>query len=275
MKYGFVLSYGTPSEIVELAREAEFLGWDGVFTWDGVSLGPMPTYDPWSVMSAIAMRTKRVTIGAMILPLARRKPWEVVKQAVTIDHLSEGRLVLPVGLGVPDDRAFSGVNTDSPDRKDRAERLDECLEILELGQRGEPFSFNGTHYRVEDMTLVPTPVQPRIPVWAVAAWPHEKSMARAARWDGIIPADHSPGVSRTAPISPDTVWEITQWMREHRDTGAPFDVVVEGKTADRFDHGYVRALAEAGATWFIESRWEEDESPESLMARIRNGPPRI
>lgn len=275
MNYGFVLSFGTPGDILSLAIEAEVAGWDGVFTWDAISIGKTPVYDPWVMMGAIAGVTERVTIGAMILPLARRRPWKVAKEAVTIDHLSDGRLVLPVALGVPDDVGFSGVNTDSTDKKERAQRLDEALEILELGQTGETFSYEGSHFQVKDMLLSPQPVQDRIPVWSVAGWPHKKSLARAARWDGIIPVDISPGKDPFKPVQPDVLREIVDITTHMRERTTPFDVVLEGKTEDASDTDYVGAVAEAGATWFIESRWDESETPASLMERIRKGPPRV
>ena len=275
MKYGFVLSYGQPADILRLAIEAEDAGWDGVFTWDAISIGKTPVYDPWVMMGGIAGVTERVKIGAMILPLARRRPWKVAKEAITSDHLSDGRLVLPVALGVPDDVGFSGVNTDSTDKKERAQRLDEVLEILELGQTGETFSYDGQHFQVKDMTLSPKPVQDRIPVWAVAGWPHEKSLARATRWDGIIPVDMSPGKNPFDSVQPDVLRDIVAWCGEHHQRVTPFDVVIEGKTENASDTEYVGSVAEAGATWFIESRWDESETPESLLARIRKGPPRV
>lgn len=275
MKYGFVLSYGTPNDILRLAIEAEDAGWDGVFTWDAISIGKTPVYDPWVMMGAIAGVTEHVTIGAMILPLARRRPWKVAKEAVTIDHLSDGRLVLPVALGVPDDAGFNAVNTDSTDRKQRAERLDEALEILALGQIGEPFSYDGKHYQISEMTLLPKPVQERIPVWSVGAWPHEKSLQRSAKWDGIIPIDMSPGRKAFDPVQPDVLREIVAWCQAHQQATTPFDVVIEGKTKGAEDTDYVGSVQDAGATWFIESRWDETETPESLLDRIRKGPPRV
>lgn len=275
MKYGFVLSKGTPHEILRLAQEAENAGWDGVFTWDAISLPDWPVYDPWVMMGALATVTERVTIGAMILPLSRRRPWKVVKEAVTIDHLSNGRLVLPVALGVTDDAGFHAVNTDSTDRRERAERLDEVLEILEKGQAGEPFSHSGKHFQVTEMTLLPKPVQERIPVWAVAGWPKEKSLARATRWDGIIPVNMTEGANAFDPVQPDMLREIVAWCEEHRERTTPFDVVIEGKSAGPDDTDYIGAVAEAGATWFIESRWDEAETPETLLERARKGPPRV
>jgi alkanesulfonate monooxygenase SsuD/methylene tetrahydromethanopterin reductase-like flavin-dependent oxidoreductase (luciferase family) len=129
MRYGFMVTNGEPRAIADLAREAEAAGWDGVFYWDGICVGDMDTYDPWVVMAAMAMRTERVRLGAMLTPPARRRPWKLARETMTLDRLSGGRLVLPVGLGTLDDGGFSKVG-EPTDRKVRAGRLDEGLEIL-------------------------------------------------------------------------------------------------------------------------------------------------
>lgn len=275
MKYGFVLSWGSPAEILDLAREAEASGWDGVFTWDAISLGTTPVYDAWVMMGAIAGVTERVRIGAMVLPLSRRRPWKVAKEAITIDHLSNGRLVLPVALGVADDAGFHAVNTDSTDRRERAQRLDECLDILALAQTGEPFFYHGEQYQIEMMQIRPRPVQERIPVWAVGGWPKPKSLQRALRWDGIIPSNMTPGADPFQPMPAEIVAEVAEWVAAHRQQDSPFDIAIEGKSADAFDTDYVGAIHEAGATWFIENRWDEAETPATLLDRIRKGPPRL
>ena len=276
MKFGFVVSKGSVDEVLDLTREAEAAGWDGVFTWDAISIGETDTYDPWTLLGAMATVTSRVTLGAMIFPLARRRPWKVAREAMTVDHLSKGRLVIPVALGVTDDGGFSRVSTDSPDRKTRAQKLDETLEILDLAWSGEKVSFEGEHYQMRDMVFRPTPVQrPRIPIWVVASWPHERSLRRAVQWDGMLP---SVSAAPFDPIPPETLAEIRDWIHAHRNAEGPFDIVLEGKT-DGADHEATRArlrpLTEAGATWWIESRWDEQETVESLRERIRQGPPRL
>jgi alkanesulfonate monooxygenase SsuD/methylene tetrahydromethanopterin reductase-like flavin-dependent oxidoreductase (luciferase family) len=86
---------------------------------------------------------------------------------VSLDQLSHGRLVLPVGLGWPGDGAFSKVGEEL-DRKKRAQMLDESLEILKGLWSGEPFSYEGEHYHVQEMTFSPPPTQsPRIPIWGI------------------------------------------------------------------------------------------------------------
>ena len=279
MKFGFVTSFGSVHDHITMAREAEAHGWDGVFAWDAITIGPRDVSDPWVTLGAMAAVTSRVTLGAMVFSLPRRRPWKVARETVTLDILSNGRLVIPVGLGGTWDGGYARVNTDDSDLKIRAGKMDECLDILELAWAGESFDYDGEYYQCHDLQFQPRPVQqPRIPVWTVGAWPRPKSMARAAKWEGIVVADMTPGRSMFDEMRPDTVSAVREWMGEHREASTPYDIVVEGETSGS-DHVASRdrllPLVEAGATWWIESRWKETESAESLLERIREGPPRL
>ena len=276
MRYGFLIPTGGPREVAGLAREAEEAGWDGVFYWDGIAVGEMDTYDPWVVMAAMAMRTERVRIGAMLTPPARRRPWKLARETMTLDHLSGGRLVLPVGLGATDDGGFSKVG-EPTDRRTRARRLDEALEILTGLWSGEPFSYAGEHYRLEEMTFRPPTVQrPRVPIWVVGAWPSERSMDRALRYDGVL-ASVVGGGADAPGVTPETIREIRRYVRE-RGKGDDFDIVWEGETPGDDPEAaasVVRPYAEAGATWWIESPWTPPNAPEDLSRRIKQGPPLV
>lgn len=273
MKFGFIVPTGSTDEVLDLAGEIERAGWDGFFFWDGIG---GQAWDPWAILSAASIKTEHVTLGAMIFPLSRRRPWKVVHEALTVDHLSHGRLVLPVGLGALDNGGFSRVRPEATDRKERAERLDETLAILDAAWTGEPVTFEGKHYGIDGMAFEPKPVQqPRIPVWVVGAWPRTKSMARAARWDGIIP---SISADPFRAVTPDEVREIREWMTANRDDGTPGEIVLEGVSPGDDParvESEMRPLADAGATWWIESRWEAPNDIETLRARIRQGPPKL
>jgi len=284
VKYGFIVTKGDPRTVADLAREAEAAGWDGAFYWDGIAIdywdgsnfGPMETYDPWVVMEAMAMQTERVRLGAMLTPPARRRPWKLAREAMTLDRLSGGRLVLPVGLGAVDDGGFSKVG-EPLDRKARAGRLDESLEILTGLWSGEPFAFEGEHYRLEEVTFLPTPVQrPRVPIWVVGAWPSRRSVNRALRYDGLLAA--KVGATAEEPgVTPEDIRAMKSYAEANRSEDAPFDIVMEGVTPGDDPEGaasVVRPFAEAGATWWIESRWTPPNEPEDLLQRIRQGPPR-
>jgi alkanesulfonate monooxygenase SsuD/methylene tetrahydromethanopterin reductase-like flavin-dependent oxidoreductase (luciferase family) len=276
MKFGFIMPRGTADQLLDLAQEIEAAGWDGFFYWDGIGIGDSDVFDPWAILAAVAVKTERVTLGAMIFPLSRRRPWKVARETITVDHLSHGRLVIPVGLGALDDGGFSRVHPEVTDRGTRAELLDETLEILDRAWRGETFSYAGRHYQMENMTFRPKPVQqPRIPVWVVGAWPRPRSMARAARWDGIIPSISG---DPFRALTPPDIREIRAWLTAHRDDGTPGEIVLEGVSPGD-DPAWVesdlRPLADAGATWWIESRWEAPNDVETLRARIRQGPPKL
>jgi alkanesulfonate monooxygenase SsuD/methylene tetrahydromethanopterin reductase-like flavin-dependent oxidoreductase (luciferase family) len=278
MRYGFIATSGDPRTVARLAREAEEAGWDGVFYWDAISVGEgMEIHDPWVVMAAMAMETERVRIGAMLTPPARRRPWKLAREAATLDHLSGGRLVMPVGLGALDDGGFGKVG-EPTDRKVRAGRLDESLEILTGLWSGEPFSFEGEHYKVEEMTFRPPPVQrPRVPIWVVGAWPSRRSMDRALRYDGLLAAKTG-GSASEAGLTPQDIRAMKAYVRENRPHDAPFDIVCEGETPGDDPEraaSVVRPFAEAGATWWIEAPWSPPNKPADLSRRIAEGPPRV
>jgi alkanesulfonate monooxygenase SsuD/methylene tetrahydromethanopterin reductase-like flavin-dependent oxidoreductase (luciferase family) len=273
VKYGFVIpELNDPHEIVELAAMAEEAGWDGFFNWDSSYFEePKPLYDAWLTLTAIAMRTERIRIGALLFALYRRRPWEVARESVTLDHLSRGRLVMPVGLGAVEAHGNGrfGLPTD---RRTRAELVDEHLEVLTGLWRGEPFSHAGKHYTVEESTFLPTPVQkPRIPIWVVGLWPSERSLARALAYDGIVCAKQG------GELRPADVREIVAYAGERRPPGQPFDVIVEGRTSadDRAAAAAaVSAWAEVGATWWIETMWTPPNDPAAVRARLEAGPPK-
>jgi alkanesulfonate monooxygenase SsuD/methylene tetrahydromethanopterin reductase-like flavin-dependent oxidoreductase (luciferase family) len=277
VQYGIVITSGEPRTAARLAREAEAAGWDGVFTYDAIAIGPGELWDPWILLAAMASATERVRLGALVFAPSRRRPWKLAREIVTLDHLSGGRLVVPVGLGALDDAGFGNVGEPTAART-RARLLDETLAILDGLQTGEPFAFEGEHYRFGPMTFSPRPVQrPRVPVWVVGAWPHERSMQRAARWDGIVVQATGPG-GVPAPGT-EVLPEITAWLRHEREAqglGGSFDVVVDGTTPADDPAAAVAiagAHADAGATWWTEADWA-DTSLDRLRARIAAGPPR-
>ncbi|MGH2516609.1 MAG: LLM class flavin-dependent oxidoreductase, partial [Ktedonobacterales bacterium] len=193
MQYGLELpnggAWGDARVLGELARLAEEAGWDGVFLEDYIvhhTARDAETYDPWVALAAMALRTERVRLGTTVTPLSRRRPWKVARETMTLDHLSNGRLILGVGVGDVGEAGFGPVGEET-DTKRRAAMLDEALEVLVGLWSGEPFSYNGQFYTIRDVTLRPRPVQrPRIPIWVGGSWPNRGPIRRAARWDGFV-----------------------------------------------------------------------------------------
>jgi alkanesulfonate monooxygenase SsuD/methylene tetrahydromethanopterin reductase-like flavin-dependent oxidoreductase (luciferase family) len=279
MKYGYVYPGGEARTAAECAGEAEAAGWDGFFVWE-----PVWGVDTWVTLAAAAMCTERIRLGTMLTPLSRRRPWKLASDTATVDRLSNGRLILSVGLGAVD-TGFTQFG-EVTDRSQRAELLDEGLDIMTGLWRGQPFAHDGKHYHVTETTFFPPPppVQsPRIPIWVVGAWPHRKSMARALRYDGLLAAVQN-AEGKFDTLTPDHLREIMPYVAAHRTAQTPFDIVVEGKAPlddPQKAASLVRSYADAGATWWIEAQWELGESmwaaktQGAIRERIRRGPPRI
>ncbi len=93
-------------------------------------------------------------LGTMITPVSRMRPWKLASETIALDHLSGGRLVLSVGLGSIDN-GFEAFGEET-DRRVRAELLDEGLDILTGLWKGQPFRYNGKHYKIQRETLQDT-----------------------------------------------------------------------------------------------------------------------
>jgi alkanesulfonate monooxygenase SsuD/methylene tetrahydromethanopterin reductase-like flavin-dependent oxidoreductase (luciferase family) len=274
VRFGFVLPGGSAKEQLEQALLAEAAGWDGVFVWEGAY-----GVDAWSLLGAMAARTSTISLGTMLTPLPWRRPWKVASQAATLDDLSGGRAILAVGLGWAD--SGIGDRRDAADRAARANLLDEGLDVIEALWRGE-LRHEGPRYDVDIapghvFDLIPEREQ-RVPIWIVGAWPRPKSMRRVLRCDGILPVLSSP--DELSFLSPDDVRDISQWLAERG--AATHDIVVEGATPSRDKDAAAAAVApwaEAGATWWLDARWElphhSDERMQQVRRRLRAGPPRL
>ncbi len=289
MKFGIYVPmfgpYGDAQTLANLAAEAETAGWDGFFIWDqitGFTENDLVT-DAQVALAAIALSTSRIRFGALITPLARRRPQKYAREMMALDRLSGGRLVCGVGLGnSPEEFEDLG---EPADLKQRAEMLDEALDVVTGLWTGQTFNFDGKHFTVKNATFKPQPLQtPRIPIWVAGIWPKVKApFRRAARWDGVFPlwGGEPAGMMPVAEMV-----RMIDFIRAERKSDAPFDVIQSAKTPnDRAQAAeIVRPYAEAGATWWLESvsPWEyggiaDDRSwpTEPMHARIVAGPPKI
>ncbi|MFW9976289.1 MAG: LLM class flavin-dependent oxidoreductase, partial [Candidatus Thorarchaeota archaeon] len=115
MRYGINIPnfgwFGDIATLVDIAVEAEESGWDGFFLWDHMLVFKQDDMvlnfaDPWITLAAIACQTRKIRLGPLVTPLPRRRPWKVAREAVTLDHLSNGRVILGVGIGAPPDVEF-------------------------------------------------------------------------------------------------------------------------------------------------------------------------
>jgi Luciferase-like monooxygenase len=282
VKFGFVVPYADAGEFADLAALGERTGWDGVFTWESVW-----GVDAWVSLAAAAMVTEHIRLGTLLTPAPRVKPWDLASRVATVDRLSNGRAILSVGLGAPNPN-WTAFEEDAG-RAVRAQQLDECLTVYDGLLRGQPFSFTGRHFRAEptDCLVPPPPAQhPRPPVWVVGAYvegrDRQPSLARAARWDGLIPQVID-GNHRGKVRSPDELAGILTDVRALRAESAlplnSYDVILEADSTGEWEKTEPpdpQAWRAAGVTWWIESWWSIERGPEGLAEvrrRVNAGPP--
>jgi alkanesulfonate monooxygenase SsuD/methylene tetrahydromethanopterin reductase-like flavin-dependent oxidoreductase (luciferase family) len=275
--------FGSARIIADLARDAEQAGWDGVFIWDDVAGWDRDMTDPWVALSAAAVATDHIRLGALITPLARRRPWKFARETVSLDHLSGGRLV--VGVGVGGGQEQFGDLGDEPNQRARGDMLDEGLEVVTGLWSGEPFEYEGKHYHIKKTVFRPKPLQePRIPIWVAGVWPNKRPMERMARWDGMFPLFW--GVDDLAQQQAH-LREMVARVEDAREANRPrgqkpgsFDVVVTGETDPAHAAEQVSGFAQAGASWWLESLNPERVgaswySYSQLRERVLAGPPKL
>lgn len=225
-----------PRVVAEVAARAEQAGWDGVFVWDHVLYDQVERIsDCFTCLAAAAAATSRIAVGPMVTPIQRRGPALLARQAVALDQLSGGRLVLGLGLGDDAGGELSRLGGETEPRT-RGEQLEEGLELLTGMLSGEELHHMGEHYRADGVRFLPRPpVDGHIPIWLAARWPHRRPMRRAARHDGLF------------VISVGEPADLTQVRRIVEEAGARpgFELCVTGRAADD-----PSPWARAGATWW-------------------------
>ena len=248
MRFGlYVAPFGELADVAALAAvaaDAEARGWDGIFVWDHVmTYDGRDVADPWIALTAVALATERMRLGAMVTPLARRRPWDVARQVAVLDRLSGGRMVFGAGLGGDGARELTAFGEERDPRR-RAALLDEALELVVELWRGDPVTHDGPAFPLDAAVVRPTPLR-RPPVWIACVWPHHRPLRRAARYDGVFPVSH------VEPLTGAQLAELMGVVGEYRETDAgPFDLVVVSH--ERPDAARLADLQGAGVTWWLQ-----------------------
>ncbi|OYV64806.1 MAG: hypothetical protein B7X07_05335 [Actinobacteria bacterium 21-64-8] len=257
--------------LADLAVLAEEVGWDGFFLWDHLRYAEpvRDILDPYICLAVIAARTSRLTLGPMVTPLIRRRPQVVARQAVSLDRLSKGRLVMGFGIGDDypgGDLACFGELTDA---LARGRALNEGLAMFQGLVSGEEVNFSGEFYRAEGVAFQPGAHRPHgIPVWTAGRWPNAAPIRRAAHFQGMMV------IQMTEPS------QVTELKRQLVAAGADlehFDIVVWGgrdeKMVRRDDDRYAQ-WAQAGVTWYLTGPGPFDLVYAEVRDFVSAGPPR-
>ena len=236
MRWGLSVSLSLeltePASLAELATVAEAAGWDGVFVWDHLwNRTGAPFADPFVTLAAIASATRRIRVGTMVTALPRRRPQLVAQAATSLDRLSNGRMVLGLGLGVDSYGEYSLFDEPAADDRARGRALDAGIDALLPMLAAQPVPSAGGR-----TTTAPGVQQPRLPIWIAGRTGHSAGPRRVGRH----------GLEGLALVNAE-VWSphhIGDALRAGALTVGTIDVVLVGGS-----HPDPDTLARAGATW--------------------------
>jgi F420-dependent oxidoreductase-like protein len=171
MRFGLDVSQHQLSweEILSRVRYAESVGFEGAWVFDHFTAlyadPDGPCLEGWMLLAALAARTERIRLGALVTGITHRYPSVLATQVVTADHVSDGRIECGVGAAW-NEQEHRSLGIPFPSVKERMERLEEGIQVLRLLMTGERVSFGGKHYRLEQAQYRPLPIQkPHPPIW--------------------------------------------------------------------------------------------------------------
>jgi alkanesulfonate monooxygenase SsuD/methylene tetrahydromethanopterin reductase-like flavin-dependent oxidoreductase (luciferase family) len=204
LRFGLFLSQARRSwpEVLDDFLEAEALGFDHAWLVDHlVDTDGAPEdgcLEGWTLLAAIAAQTERIRLGVLVSSNTFRHPAVLLKEAVTVDHISEGRLILGLGTGWHEDE-HRRYGIDLPAPPERVDRFEEAVQLISLLMSQERTTYAGRFYRLDDAHLEPRPVQrPRIPILIAAHRPRMLRIAAryADQWDtfAAMPGTATEGV---------------------------------------------------------------------------------
>lgn len=247
-----------PRCLGELAQLAEASGWEGFFLWDHLVYSGVPQLvDPWIALAAIATTTKTIRLGPMVTPLPRRRPWVLARQLASLDLLSQGRMVLGAGLGDLRGGEFATFGEEL-DPRTRGEILDESLELVEKLLAGAEVQHQGSHFQLDQVRFLPSPLQQPLPIWIAARWPNRAPLRRSVRYQGVFVIQVE---------QPAQILELRSRLSEFGLGDRPFEIVVAMAPGTNPD-----PWAAAGVSWFLTQLGPRDLRRSEAEAIVAAGP---
>lgn len=178
-------------ELLKRYQHLERLGFDlagfadHFVDWTGAK---GPWFECWTLLTAIAAHTSRIRLATWITQIPLRNPALLAHQAMTVDHISSGRLELGLGLGLPVDPSCDMMGLPNWDNRERAARFKEYVQIIDRLLSNETSTFEGQFYKVNAAVMDPRPVQgPRPPIVIAAMGPTmlKRAAEHADNWNSI------------------------------------------------------------------------------------------
>ena len=232
-------------ELVSRVQLAEEAGFEGVWIFDHFK--PLyadpkgPCFEGWTLLAGLAAITERIRLGTLVTGVTYRHPSVLATEAVTVDHISNGRLEFAIGAAWFDGE-HDELGIEFPPTKERIEKLEDAIDIYKLLTTEEDVDYAGKHYSLSNATYLPRPVQkPYPPLWIGAsgerkmlplvgrvadAWHtfgNRKDLAR--KWDIVVASAEEAGrdpseIKRSTNISISKPWdEVRDRAGAYRELG--------------------------------------------------------
>jgi len=190
VKFGIALPFHPWEEILKRAKMAEEVGFDSIWVADhlvGMGLRRLDAMEAYTSLAAVAMVTKKVKLGTSVTNIQTRHPAVLAQTIMTLDHISNGRVIAAVGAGEAMSIVPFGIPWDKP-----VSRMKEAIEVLLSLWTEDPVNYDGKFFKLRDAFIRPKPIQkPHPPLWIAANSP--RTLRLTARYgDGWLPLGRSP-----------------------------------------------------------------------------------
>lgn len=214
-----------PGEVLDLARLADAEGWYGMWYADhympntgSETIQPGDVHEAWAMLPAIAAVTERIRVGPLVSPTSVHHPAVLANRAATIDHLSNGRMVLGIGAGwqINEHHAY-GIDLQEPGP--RVTRFEEAIQIIRSLLANDRTDFSGEYYDITDAPADPKPVQSPLPILVGTGSPRMLRITarHADEWNTWGAPDMAGGALEKLHTAceqvdrdPSTIWKSTQ-----------------------------------------------------------------
>ncbi len=280
-----------PSEVLDLARMADSEGWHCLWYADhympnsaSTEVLPGDVHECWSMLPAIAAVTDRVRMGSLVAPTSVHHPAILANRAATIDHISDGRLVLGIGAGwqINEHEAY-GIELEEPGV--RVSRFEEAIQIIKSLLTEDRTDFHGDFYDITDAPANPKPVQSPLPILVGTGSPRMLRITarHADEWNTWGAPDMAGGALEKLHTAceqverdPSTLWKSTQalvFMTDNAELAANIkggDMgarSIIGSNAELVEE--IGRYAELGFDELIVPDFTMGGSPEERMAKYR------
>jgi alkanesulfonate monooxygenase SsuD/methylene tetrahydromethanopterin reductase-like flavin-dependent oxidoreductase (luciferase family) len=266
----------------ERIQHVESLGFDSMWLVDHF-VNPVysdcPWMDAWTLLAGMAACSKNVKLGTLVTNIIYRNPALIAKQALTVDQMSDGRLVLGIGAGSPNDLSHPMTGIDPWPNRERVSRFEEIVTIVDQMLRNHVTTFEGEYYKVTDAVMLPAPIQqPRPPLLIAAHGPRMLKIAAtyADNWNSLgglqysseealrITRDNNHRLSELAAAQGRDPDQITRSFCVGWTHDKPFDSI--GAFQD-----FIGRYSDAGIEEFMFGYWLDDDVPKPVpLAHINS-----